>query len=174
MSPAVCLLFDTRSDRLIRDLWARLEDGGVDTLASHTHGRHNPHLSYAVLRSWDLDEVRRTLARLPDGGPVAVSCQGSLLFPRGRVALAPALAGDVVKRQERVVAVLEETGADLHKNYRPGRWLPHISVATRASAGQLAAAVTAIAGMLPLVAQVERAALVDSGTGEPWSLAHIP
>jgi hypothetical protein len=40
MALAVCLLFDRRTDRALRALWHRLEELGVPTLASHTHGRH--------------------------------------------------------------------------------------------------------------------------------------
>ena len=57
-----CLLFDRRTDRLVRQLWERLEAQGVATLLTHTHGRHHPHLSYAVLRDGDPDTV---LAALP-------------------------------------------------------------------------------------------------------------
>jgi hypothetical protein len=34
--------------------------------------------------------------------------------------------------------------------------------------------VKAIADVLPLTVQVERAALVDSATGQTWPLPHIP
>src|SRR4051794_7506825 len=120
MALAVCLLFDPRADRLVRDLWDRVETLGVTTLAGHTHGRHHPHLSLAVLRSWDLEEVRACLAALPAEDPITVSCHGSLVFPRGRVALAPSVDADLVRRQELVVAAVEATGADLHRNYAPG------------------------------------------------------
>ncbi|KAA1427170.1 2'-5' RNA ligase family protein [Nocardioides antri] len=174
MALAVCLLFDTRTDRLVRQLWTRLEDMGVGTLASHTHGRHLPHLSYAVLREWDLERVQDALAALADGGPVTASCQGAVLFPRGRVALAPAVDAAVLARQERVVAALERTGADLHRHYRPGHWLPHVSVATRATAEQLALTATAITDVLPLEVYADRAALVDSATGRRWLLPGVP
>lgn len=174
MALAVCLLFDTRTDRRIRGLWARLEQMGVGTLATHTHGLHRPHLSYAVLRSWDLNRVREAIATIEDGGPVTMTCQGTLLFPRGRVALAPAVGAEVVARQERVVAVLEKTGADLHRHYRTAHWVPHISVATRAAAAQLADAVTAVADVLPLEVYADRAALIDSATGQLWELEGIP
>ena len=175
MALAVCLLFDSRSERLVRDLWARLEDLGVGTLASHTHRRHHPHLSYAVLRSWDLDEVRDALSSLPDGGELEVSCHGALVFPRGRVALAPAVGAGIAARQEQVVAAVEATtGADLHRNYRAARWVPHVSVATRASATQIPWAVKAIADVVPLPLRATRAALVDSATGRLVPLPHVP
>lgn len=173
MALAVCLLFDPRSDRLVRGLWARLEEMGVGSLISHTHGRHRPHLSYAVLREWELELVQSALRPLAVADPVEAACQGSLLFPRGRVALAPALAADVVARQERVVAALKAVGADLHHHYLPGRWVPHVSVATRSTAAQLPSVVTAVSDVLPLVLRSDRSALVDSATGRNWPLPGI-
>src|SRR6476469_10725910 len=80
---AVCLLFDARSDQALRRLWVRLEDGGVGSLLSHTHGRHVPHLSYAVLRQWDLAAVAAAVEQLGDGEPVDLSFDGVGLFRRG-------------------------------------------------------------------------------------------
>jgi 2'-5' RNA ligase len=174
MALAVCLLFDARSDLLIRELWSRLEDAGVSTLASHTHRHHYPHLSYAVLRSWDLGRAREALAALPDAEPFPMSFHGTLAFPRGRAALAPAISADTALRQWRIATALEATGAELHHNYQPGQWVPHVSVATRAQGARLSTVVKAIADVLPLTVQVERAALVDSATGRTWPLPHIP
>ena len=174
MALAVCLLFDARSEYVVRGLWSRLEVDGVRTLQSHTHGHHHPHLSYAVLRSWDLSQVESALARLPDSGPFSMSFYGTLAFPRGRAALAPAITADVARRQQQVVSAVVATGADLHRNYRPGSWVPHVSVATRAQGTTLPTVVKAIADVLPLTVRVDRAALVDSSTGETWPLAHIP
>jgi len=170
---AVCLLFDARSDLRIRELWSRLEAVGVATLATHTHQRHHPHLSYAVLRSWDIALVQEALDLLPPAEQFVMSFHGTLTFPRGRAALAPAISADVATRQCRVVAALEATGADLHRNYRPGEWVPHVSVATRAQADKLPLVVKAIADVLPMTVRVERAALIDSGTGQTWPLAHV-
>lgn len=174
MALAVCLLFDARAARLVRELWARVEARGVRTLQTHTHGRHHPHLSYAVLLDWDLDAVRSAVTGLGDRGRFEVSCHGTVVFPRGRAALAPSIPADVAVRQERVTAALVRTGAVLHHNYDPGRWVPHISVATRAAGPALPPVVKEIADVLPLVAQVDRAALIDSGTGESWDLDVIP
>src|SRR5262250_280638 len=67
--PGVCLLFDRSSDRAIRALWEQLESLGVPSLHPHTHGRHVPHVSYAVLRSWDLARVSAALRGLGAGEP---------------------------------------------------------------------------------------------------------
>jgi hypothetical protein len=171
---AVCLLFDRRTDRLVTALWERLERQGVATLLTHTHGRHRPHLSYAVLRDGDVDSAQAAVGLLPDGGPLAVVAQGSVVFPRGRIALACAAPAAVVSRQERVVQVLAGAGIELHRNYEPGRWVPHVSVATSASADQLPLVVGAVSDVLPLPVRAVRAALIETGTGELWPLSGIP
>lgn len=173
MALAVCLLFDGRGERLVRELWARLEEQGIRTLQSHTHGRHQPHLSYAVLRSWDQGQVTDALAALPAGSPVGLSFHGTVAFPRGRAALLPSIAADVAARQEQVVTSLASTGADLHRHYTPGQWVPHVSVATRASGPALPLVVKAITDALPLRMVADRAAVIDSATGEVSHLPHV-
>jgi len=116
---AVCLLFDRRGERAIRALWDQLESVGVPSLHSHTHGRHVPHLSYAVLRSWDLASVTAALSGLDAGEPVELSFDGIGLFRRGRAWLLSGVTLDLARRQELVVAAVTATGADLHKHYVP-------------------------------------------------------
>jgi hypothetical protein len=167
---AVCLLFDRRSDRAVRALWDRVEEHGVGSLRSHTHGKHVPHVSYAVLREWDLPAVTAGL----HGEPVDLSFDGVGLFRRGRTWLLAGVSADFVARQQRVVEAVIATGADLHKHYRPGVWLPHCSLAPRATLAQLPSVVSAVMDVLPLQARLDRAALVNSATGEISPLAELP
>jgi hypothetical protein len=171
---AVCLLFDRRSERAIRALWERLEENGVPSMSSHTHGRHVPHISYAVLRRWDIAAVSGALAAV-DGGPAVELCfDGVGLFRRGRTWLLAGVNADFVTRQQRVVDAVVATGADLHKHYRPGIWLPHCSVAPRTTLTQLPVAVASVFDVLPLTVRLDRAALVNSATGEVCPLRGLP
>jgi len=174
MALAICLVFDTRSERLVRELWARLEQAGVRTLATHTHGRHLPHLSYAVLRGGEPAEALAALTELPSGPTVELGCRGAVVFPRGRVALAVAVSAELVQRQNRVVAALHDAGLELHRHYEPGAWVPHISVATRATGVQLPLVVTEVSDALPLDLVASHATLIDSGTGRTWPLPGLP
>lgn len=174
MALAVCLLFDHRTERALRLLWHRLEAAGVSTLLSHTHGHHVPHLSYAVLRSYDVEAVGAALRALPDGGPVRLHFDGLGLFRRGRAWLIPGIGADVHARQERVVAAAEGTGAELHLHYRPGYWVPHCTLAPRVRRDTLSTLAVEVYGTLPLEAVADRAALVESSTGEIWPLEGIP
>jgi 2'-5' RNA ligase len=171
---AVCLLFDRRSERAVRALWDRVEEQGVGSLRSHTHGKHVPHMSYAVLRQWDLAAVTDALAGLDAGEPVDLSFDGIGLFRRGRIWLVAGVTADFVARQQRVVDAVTAAGAELHKHYRPGIWLPHCSIAPRATLAQLPTVAAAVFDVLPLSARLDRAALVNSATGEVWPLAELP
>jgi hypothetical protein len=170
----VCLLFDTRAERALRNLWDRLEDDGIRTLRSHTHGAHHPHLSYVVLLRWHVDDVRAAVEALPDGGPLEVTFDAMASFPRGRTGLVPTMTADLVTRQRGVVAAVRATGALVHRHYEEGKWLPHCSVAPRARLDQLPSVAAAVHDVLPLTARVDRAALIESATGELWPLALVP
>jgi 2'-5' RNA ligase superfamily len=173
---AVCLLFDRRSERAIRALWDQLESLGVPSLRSHTHRRHVPHLSYAVLRSWDLASVTAALSGPGDGEPVDLSFDGIGLFRRGRAWLLAGAAAGLAARQERAAAAVTATatGAELHKHYLPGAWLPHCSLAPRAPLAQLPVLAAAVYDVLPVHARLDRAALINSATGELWPLETLP
>jgi 2'-5' RNA ligase len=171
---AVCLLFDRRSERAIRALWDRVEEQGVPSLRSHTHGRHVPHVSYAVLRSWDQAAVTDALAAVDGGRPVELSFDGIGLFRRGRTWLVAGVTADFVARQQRVVEAVIATGAELHKHYRPGVWLPHCSLAPRATLAQLPTVAAAVFDVLPLQGRLDRAALVNSATGDVYPLSALP
>jgi hypothetical protein len=171
---AICLLFDGKSERAIRALWDRVEELGVPTMSSHTHGRHVPHVSYAVLRRWDLATVTAAVATLGAGPPVELTFDGVGLFRRGRTWLVAGAGADFVARQQRVVEAVVATGAELHKHYVPGTWLPHCSLAPRVTLTQLSLVASAVLDVIPLRAKLEHAALIDSATGDRSPLAALP
>lgn len=174
MALAVCLLLAPADERALAGLWRRVEAAGVPSMSSHTHGRHLPHLSYAVLRSWDLAAVRDAVAGLPDRGPVTLHLAAVATAPRGRSWLVPAASADLVERQRAVVGAVTATGAELHRHYVPGRWLPHVSLAPRARLVDLPVVADVAYAVLPLEVRATRAALIDSATGERWPLDTVP
>jgi hypothetical protein len=174
MALAVCLLFDAHSEQVLRRLWQRLEADGVPTLLSHTHGRHVPHLSYAVLRSFDTAKVADALDLLPDEGPMTLHFDAIGMFRRSRTWLVPSVTSDIARRQERVVEAVESTGADLHRHYRPGVWVPHCTLAPRTTLERLPTVAAAVFDVLPLVTTADRATLIDTSTGLQHPLDTVP
>ncbi len=174
MALAVCLLFDPHSEHAIRRLWHRLEDLGVPTLLTHTHGQHVPHLSYAVLRTFDVAKVADAVDLLPDEGPMTLHFDAIGMFRRSRTWLVPSVTSDIARRQERVVEAAESTGADLHQHYRPGVWVPHCTLAPRTTLERLPTVASAVFDVLPLSTTADRAALIDTSTGRQYPLATLP
>jgi hypothetical protein len=170
----VCLLFDGRTERALRNLWDRLEERGVPTLRSHTHGLHHPHLSYVVLLQWEVAQVLQALTALPDRGPCDITFDAVAAFRRGRVCLVPAVPADFVERQQAVVEAVRSAGALVHEHYEIGKWLPHCSLAPRARLEQLPVVAATVYDILPLAARVTRTALIDSATGQLWPLKNVP
>lgn len=176
MALAVCLLFDDRADRALRSLWDRLEDLGIPTLRSHTHGRHVPHLSYAVVRDGSLGplEIRAAVAALPDEGPIDLHFDGLGTFRRGRSWLVPAVTADLARRQRRVAVAVADAGAELHRHYCEGVWVPHCTLAPRVPMTTLPVLAAAVYDVLPFHARAVRAAVIESATGESWPLTNLP
>ena len=166
MALAVCLLLDPRADAAVRGLWRRLEAAGVPTLLSHTHGRHVPHRPLASLRSYQLDDVVEAVSSLPAIGPLGLHFDALGTFRRSRCWLAPAVSPELVSRQRGVVQAVVRSGADLHHHYRPGSWLPHLTLAPRLHLGDLPTVAAEVYAVLPLAAVAERTALIDTSTGQ--------
>jgi 2'-5' RNA ligase len=162
---SICLTLDGPGDRAVRALWRRLEEAGVPTLQSHTHGRHVPHLTLASLRSWDLETLGRELARLAPVSAEDVSFDALGMFRRSRCWLVPAPTHDLLSRQEEVVAAARRSGADLHRHYEPGQWVPHLTLAPRLHLDDLAVVAARVYDVLPLRAVLTRLTLVDTSTG---------
>lgn len=173
MALSVCLLFDERAERAVRRLWDRLEERGVRTLRSHTHGRHVPHLSYAVLHAFDTADVEKVLEDLTDPGGLALGLEGVGFFRRGRCWLIPSVSGALLERQRRVVAAVTATGAGLHWNYLPGVWVPHCTLAPRVQANDVPTVIRTVNEVLPLRVRFGAAGLVDSADGTVRPLTHI-
>lgn len=172
MTLSVCLLLDEPADTAVRRLWQRLEAAGVPTLATHTHGRHLPHLTLAALREHDLAAVHAALSALPPAAATELRLEGFGTFRRSRCWLAPAASEDLVRRQRTVVDTVTGTGAVLHQHYLPGAWVPHLTLAPRLHLRDLPTVAGLVHDVLPLLATVSRAALVDTRTGERHPLPH--
>jgi 2'-5' RNA ligase len=177
-SLSLCLLLDERADQAIRRLWRQLEDDGLPSLTGHTHGRHVPHLTLASLGhgcvdSASVDGVREVVAGLPEARPERVTFEALGSFTRSRCSLVPAVSADLMARHERVVAALQAAGTRVHRHYLPGAWLPHLTLATRSQAEALPRIARRVYEVLPLVAMLDRAAVVDTSTGDVHPLARL-
>ena len=165
MTLSVCLTLDANADRAVRALWQRLEDAGVATLLSHTHGRHVPHLTLASLRAWDLETVQRELSDQRVELPEDVYFDALGMFRRSRCWLLPAPTSDLLQGQRAVVDAVRRSGADLHRHYEPGHWVPHLTLAPRLHLRDLSVVAARVYDVLPISATFSPITLIDTSTG---------
>ena len=160
---SVCLLLDERADQAVRGLWRRLESDGVRTLATHTHGRHVPHLTLASLGCPDVEHVRRPVADLVPPPSFDLQFHALGLFTRSRCWLLPTTTIDLLRYQEAVATALD--GHEVHRHYRPGSWQPHLTLAPRMPVEALPQVAARVYEVLPLAASLRRLVVVDTSTG---------
>ena len=165
MTLSVCLTLDLPSERAVRALWQRLEEAGIDTLLSHTHGHHVPHLTLASLRSWDLAALGPELSKLAPMTPEVVHFDALGMFRRSRCWLVPAPTRALLTHQEEVVAAARRSGADLHRHYEPGQWVPHLTLAPRLHLQDLPVVAARVYDVLPLPGTLSTLTLIDTSTG---------
>ena len=123
------------------------------------------HIAQMVNELMDLSRI--------ESGAAVLHLDALGAFRRSRCWLAPAASADLVTRQEAVVAAVLGTGADLHRHYRPGLWVPHLTLAPRLHTADLPTVARVVYDVLPLTVPVTRAALIETATGDQHPLDHL-
>jgi 2'-5' RNA ligase len=169
-SLSVCLLLDETADRAVRRLWRQLEDDGVPTLASATHGRHLPHLTLVDVGVATMDDVRAALDAVPPAEPLPVTFVALGAFTRSRCSLVPTVPRQLVAHQLTTAAAIASAGLQVGRHYRADAWLPHLTLGPRLPLSSLTTVAGRVFEVLPLTATLERMAIVDTSAGDVYPL----
>ena len=171
MAQGIVLLLDSEADAAVRAYWQRLDDAGIPSVRSWTHGRHVPHISLVVAErvkvgAW-LDALREGFfAGPPVGirlGPVDAFRDGGWVY-LGVEGLDRAAHRDLVTS-------LGDDVADRWEHYLPGAWVAHCTLAGGLDAGRVSDALAVLGAAAPIQAVVDSAAVIDSETGTVQPLA---
>jgi hypothetical protein len=154
-------------------MWAALESADVPTLATHTHGRHRPHVSLLVADHIDPEPVLQATGRLP-AREVPMRLESVGVFPGGVLFLACAPSRELLEEQDRVHEAARPFVLAKWPYYEPGRWMPHLTVAYDVGPEQLERALPLLVGMLPIHGVFDRGGVEDGATGESWPRAAAP
>jgi hypothetical protein len=165
---ALELFFDAEADAAVRALWQRLELGGVPSMASRTHRRHRPQVTFAMAGSIPRparDALRKDLSRLalPNLWLYTLAA-----FPTTENAL---LLGAVVDTEllavhSAVHDVLAGRVRQPSAYYLPGAWIPHCALAQGITPVELATGFAALHPVQPVRAAVAEVGITDTRTGE--------
>jgi len=138
--PSIELLLDEESEQALKAEWLALADAGLPSQARHTGASNRPHIT--LLYSDERLNPPRVV-----GLPLPVTVASPVIFGSAR-------RGFLVARLVRPSLPLLELHRTLHEEIgdlpgidrltRPGAWTPHVTLARRLTAAELATALTII------------------------------
>lgn len=173
MAHAVQLFFDRDAEERMRTLWQRLDDAGVPSLATRTHGRHRPHVTLAVAGSIpaatrsDLRTELRTLS-IPH---LWLYTLGTFPSEEAVLLLSAVVDTEVLAVHSAVHDVLAGKVRQPSAYYFPGAWVPHCTLAQGITRDQLSTGFATLHPLEPVRARVHEVGIVDTKTGEQELLA---
>jgi 2'-5' RNA ligase len=121
------LLVNDQLDAAVRDVWRRLADAGMPSLAEHPHHTNRPHVTLAA--GDDLPDLTDVLATLP----LSVTLDGLVYFEGRTAMLAWRVVADQPLRQLQARVWRELDGRPRNPLHQPDRWVPHVSLARQAA-----------------------------------------
>lgn len=129
------LLLDDAADARVRAQWAALSDAGLPSQADHASGSNAPHVTLLARRRIDevTDPALTTL--LGSALPARVELGAPLVFGRGRghvLARSIVATRDLLDLHAAVHAIVG--GDDDVPHSSPGRWVPHVTLASKLDA----------------------------------------
>jgi len=160
------MYFDDQADAAVRQLWQRLADAGLPSLATRTHRRHRPHVSLAVAES--LAEADPAPLR-----PVLMSRRPALSLytlsrfpePGGVLFLGVQVTPELLAFHADVHAALAGQPIRHWAYYLPGNWIPHCALAEGLDGSEAGRAFGLLADYRPITAGVTSIGIKDSATG---------
>jgi 2'-5' RNA ligase len=168
VAQALEFFFDDDADAAVRALWQQLERAKVPSLASRSHRRHQPHVTFAIASSIPA-KARQALA----GQLALLSLPALWLYTLGTfptkenaLFLGAVTDAELLAVHSAVHDVLAGKVRDPWAYYLPGAWVPHCSLAQDLDAQQLAAGFAALHPAQPVRATISRVGVTDTRTGE--------
>lgn len=135
MPLAATLRLDPTTSAPVEALWSVLADAGLD--ASRRDLRYPPHVTLAI---WPDDAPAKTIAATLDSlaagrSPLPVTLAGIGVFPGAPAVLwlVPVPDPALLAFHATLVAALPDLPC--HPHYRPGGWVPHVTLGEVADAG---------------------------------------
>jgi 2'-5' RNA ligase len=144
MPLAVTLCFDPPSAALLQDWWRTLAEANIDC-DRHRLG-YAPHVTLAIYPDdAPADQMGAAIERIAPGWhALPVTLAGFGIFPGATSILwaAPVVTSELLDRHRAMQAALP--GVPVHPHYRPGSWVPHVTLS-----GALADPGRALAALIP-------------------------
>ncbi|GAB3746314.1 2'-5' RNA ligase family protein [Microlunatus parietis] len=146
---AIELFFDHQTDRAVREVWETLQRQGIASLASAPVRQH-PHVTLAVGDHPDLKIIHRIAAELPPLPAIHLDAAGCFPGRGGVVFLAVRFTPELTELHRVLHGILDDGAVRQLDQLRPGRLVPHCTVAKRLPERQIGPAVATARASLPI------------------------
>jgi len=159
MAYAVTLRLDVDAAARVRALWDTLSAAGFANHAARLG--YEPHLTLALLDDVaDAPRLGQIVSDTSADWPaMRISLSAVAAFPAGPATLwlAPTTTAALLDRHAALCAALPAA----HPNYRPGAWIPHVTLADDVTAGTVGAGIDLVAERFhPFTAILDRVELL--------------
>lgn len=161
MVAALELYLDPVAEKRIRTLWTALDAIGVQTMNQLLNGRHRPHLSLTGAERLDGPAVAGALDGLAAAPPLRVNLDFAGQFVGRVLWLGPVPTAELIAHHAAVHERLTAAGIACFDVYRPGAWVPHVTMSMRVPRPLLTEAIRLCLEFLPIEATVVGAAVAD-------------
>jgi 2'-5' RNA ligase len=150
MPLAITLRFDPNTALAVARLWDALASTGIDS--DRNSLGYTAHVTLAIYPDErQVDRLRFAVSRFGDEWqslPLGLSGLGVFPGPPAILFAMPVVTAGLLDRQAAIVAALPDV--PVHPHYRPGHWVPHVTLS-----GPLRYPEAALAAILPLWRPVE-------------------
>ncbi len=126
---ALELFLDSVGDAAVRELWNRLEDAGLQSLATRSHRRHRPQVTLAVAEQFEVDDRARSLLEQTPGTELTMPVLGTFPGEAAVLFLGVTSNAALLNTHAALRAAIASGSAGLWDHYRPGNWVPHCTLA---------------------------------------------
>jgi 2'-5' RNA ligase len=145
VTQSVELLLDEGLDALVRADWDALAAAGLPSQGRHRQASNRPHVTLAAMKAID-DALEPQMVRALGDFPVPVRLGALSVFGRDRFVLVRAVVPDIeLLRRQALLGTVLGAGADL-PYMQAGHWVPHVTLAHRMTADQVAVALAVVRG----------------------------
>jgi 2'-5' RNA ligase len=163
MPYAVVTYFDPPTERAVRAIWDDLAARGISRDVPAAQIR--PHITLAVYDDLDCLPCEEHLAVFQPALQklkIRVDHVGVFFNPRAVLFLAPSVTMPLLEFHAQVHANLEIPSGKSWKIYRPGRWVPHCTLAIDLETGKLEKAMTLCAQLkFPMILRADSLGAVE-------------
>jgi hypothetical protein len=168
VSRGVVIWPDAATSATVRRIWDVLAAHGLPSLATLTHRLHQPHCSLTIAENLPVEAALTAVGAVP-GRPLPLRIESIGVFPTmGTLFLAPVVTPELLAEQRRVHSAVTPHAEGPWPYFEPGAWTPHITLALRLTAEDLAVAVPLVLAQIPITGTLDRGGVEDGDSGQNW------